>query len=98
MLRNRAAGLAILALTYQTNIKPILDAHCTECHHPNGKTPDFTAFPFWSPSSASQTEIVSRVLTVTGSAGPSMPPGNRPAISQAEWNAIQSWLNQGLQP
>jgi mono/diheme cytochrome c family protein len=85
-------------LTYSHDAKPIFDGHCIECHHPGGKDPDLTQFPFPSTISTDQTVIVNKILTAAGGSQPQMPPGVRPKLTADELSVLSTWLQQGLDP
>lgn len=89
-----AVGIPAFSVTYQQDIKPILDRRCVECHDSLTHDPDLTDFPFQTEKSISQDQLVDRILKrVTGQ---SMPPGNRPKVSQTDISKIQQWKNEGL--
>ncbi len=89
---------ALMGITYQINIKPILDAHCVECHHAGGRGPDFSRFPFASSTTTDQYEIVKRILLKADPASGSMPPGVRTKFSSFEIQMFNYWRDQGLRP
>jgi uncharacterized membrane protein len=98
-MNQRAAGLFFLlaVVTYATDVKPILDQNCIECHD-SGADLNLTAFPFVSTTMTSQTAIVQAILGKVGATPPQMPPGNRPKLTADQVSTVQDWLNQGLQP
>jgi len=98
MPRNFFVQISLLALTYQANVKPILDQNCSECHHPGGRSPTLTSFPFYSPSTWDQGLIVERLLLQTDQTTGHMPPGHRPKVSATDRATIQAWKDQGLAP
>ena len=96
-----AASLATasaFAVTYSQDVKPILDAHCIECHDGVSHDPDLTTFPFSSATLPTQQAVADEILQKTGGASPEMPPGNRPKLSAGEVATIQQWRNGGMQP
>ena len=54
-------------LTYYAHVKPILDAHCVDCHSEGG----IGAFPL---SSFEEVEVVRKELTLPGASLPGGPP------------------------
>ena len=82
------------APTYTQDIKPILDKRCAECHDSLSHDPDLTSFPFPTEKYPDQNTVVSRILARTKAQ--SMPPGNRPKLSQPEIDKIQQWKDGGL--
>lgn len=102
-----ASGLAAAAsgradardMTYARDVKPLLDAHCIECHHDGGRKPDLSQFPFrMGEEEADQDAIVQKVLTLSGGTTPRMPPGMRPKLTSSEVDVIRQWREQGLLP
>jgi mono/diheme cytochrome c family protein len=86
-------------LTYTRDIKPLLDAHCVECHHDGGRHPDLSVFPFRAEGSGDTGEqIVQKILEKVDTAAPKMPPGVRKKLSRDEVARIRTWLEQGLNP
>ena len=98
MLCRRLTQATLLAVTYFANIKPILDRHCADCHHANGRNPNLSSFPFTSTATSDQNEIVERILFQTDPTTGRMPPGNRPKVTSDERQLIEAWQDQGLQP
>jgi len=74
--------------SFARDVKPILDAHCAECHTPHGQHPDFSQAPAAS--------IVDTMLSVL-QAG-QMPPKPRDQLTSAEIAKIKAWKDSGLQP
>ncbi len=87
-------GIPAFSVTYQQDIKPLLNRSCVECHDSLSHDPDLTDFPFPTEKSLSQEQLVDRILKRVN--GQSMPPGNRPRLSQSDINKIQQWKNEGL--
>lgn len=85
-------------LTYTEDVKPVLDAACVECHHPNGRKPDLSQFPFVGANgSTDQDAIVQRVLARVDPARASMPPGVRTKLTSEQVRILSQWRDQGLQ-
>ncbi len=95
-------------LTYQANIKPILDANCVECHVPGGKGFNKTGLlldsydglmkgtnfgPVVVPGSSVSSTLY---RLVSGKADPSisMPHGMGP-LPEADVTTIAAWIDQG---
>jgi hypothetical protein len=95
-------------LTYQANIKPILDANCAECHVPGGKGFEKTGLlldsydglmkgtqfgPIVIPGSSVSSTLY---RLVSGKADPSirMPHGKGP-LPDADISTIAAWIDQG---
>ena len=95
-------------LTYQADIKPILDQNCVECHKPGGKgteksgllldsyasTMRGTKFgPVVVPGHAISSTLY---LLVAGKADPSLRmPHNSAPLPEATVNKIRDWIDQG---
>ena len=96
-MRHRAfLALLSLAVTYTQQVKPILDAHCVECHSSRAEL-NLASFPFTG-APGEQPAIVGRLLTKVGAKPPVMPPGNRPKLTTSQVGVIRSWLEGGLLP
>jgi uncharacterized membrane protein len=87
-------------LGYETDIKPLLDEHCVECHHEGARRPNLSAFPFAMPpgSPNDQVAIVTKILAKVDVTQPKMPPGPRPKLTADQVARISLWLEQGLNP
>lgn len=86
-------------VSYSQQIKPVLDAHCVECHSPGGRRPTLSGFPFVRDGVGDdQEEIVELMLRRVSGQGNVMPPGARPPLSPANIALIREWLAGGLQP
>jgi hypothetical protein len=79
------------ATSFARDIKPIFEAHCTECHHSGAQTPDLTSR---GASEAAFEKIVSRI---EGSSKP-MPPAPRDKVTANELEKLRSWKTQGFRP
>ena len=84
-------------INFTQNVKPILDAHCVECHSA-GSTLDLSHFPFACATTSDQRTIVDKMLSLAGTDSPQMPPGNRPKLSVAEVGTLRHWREEGLAP
>ena len=78
-------------------MKPLLDAHCIECHS-GGNDLDLSHFPFSFKETSDQATIVDTMLAKLGAAPPQMPPGNRPKLTTSEVETIHEWREGGLAP
>ncbi len=78
-------------LSFATDVLPILERHCTECHDA-GRAFNFTTLPL-SPLGAGQTVDVMLAFAAT-----SMPPAPRDRVPAAELDVIRQWKAQGLHP
>lgn len=89
-------------VTYQDTVRPLLEAHCVECHHANGRNPDLSQFPFQSRNDTEQEAIVQKILAyvqpVDAAHVARMPPGSRPKLAAGDVNLLLSWYDGGLQP
>lgn len=79
------------ARSYARDVLPILEEHCTECHH-EGRQPDFTALPA---DRALREVIADRILARAVNA---MPPSPREAIGAQDLMIIEAWKRDGVQP
>ena len=86
---------SVFFLTYQANIKPILDSNCAECHHRGGREPNLDSFPFTMSGISDQVVIADKILQASGGR---MPPSPRTKLSDTERSTIEQWKNQGLEP
>lgn len=80
---------------FEKTIKPIVNKHCSECHHVN--TPlNLMNFPFLTNSSMAQSDIIELIIDyVDSSSGkPTMPPAPRTALSPEEIQAFKDWSEQ----
>jgi cytochrome c553 len=101
-------GCGEKALTYQANIKPILDAKCVQCHTPGGAGFDKsglrldnydammkgTKFGAVVVPGSSVSSTLYRL--VSGKADPSIRmPHNESALPDADVATIAAWIDQG---
>jgi hypothetical protein len=101
-------GCGDKAVTYQTDVKPIIDANCTKCHVPGGPGYEKSGLrmdnydglmkgtkfgPVVVPGSSVSSTLY---LLVAGKADPSirMPHGEAP-LADAEIATIATWIDQG---
>lgn len=84
---------ATVALSFATDIKPILDYNCSECHHA-GKSLDLSVFPF--NGGADQEAIVAAIIAMTSSGR--MPLQPRTRLSNDQIEMIKAWQSGGLAP
>lgn len=78
------------ALQFARDILPILERHCTECHH-QGRISDFTDLSTW-------TDPVRTVERILAAAETIMPPSPREKLSADELDLIRLWRDQGMNP
>lgn len=79
------------ALSYARDVLPILEEHCTECHH-QGRQPDFTSLPADRSLRALMADrILARAVNM-------MPPPPREAIGAQDLMIIEAWKSEGLWP
>ena len=97
------------AISFTTDIKPILDQHCLECHDAGGAGAlasglKLTTYQdvmkgtkFGPIIKAGDSASSTLVILVEGRADPSinMPHGGRPALSKIQTQKIRQWINQG---
>jgi hypothetical protein len=95
-------------LTYQANIKPILDANCAECHVPGGTGFEKTGLlldsydglmkgtnfgPVVVPGSSVSSTLY---RLVSGQADPSIRmPHGKAALPESDASTIAAWIDQG---
>jgi mono/diheme cytochrome c family protein len=95
-------------LTYQANIKPILDANCVSCHVPGGAGFEKTGLrldsydalikgtqfgPVVVPGSSVSSTLY---RLVSGQADPSIRmPHGKSALPEADMSIIAAWIDQG---
>lgn len=95
-------------LTYQADIKPILEANCIECHVPGGKGFEKTGLrmdsydglmkgtqfgPVIVPGSSVSSTLY---RLVSGQADPSIRmPHGQASLSEAEVSTLATWIDQG---
>lgn len=77
------------AMSFAKNVKPILEKHCAECHHPGGQAPDLTS------KSTSESRFDKVVARIEGAGAP-MPPKPRDSVSASELETLKSWKSQGF--
>lgn len=98
-------------VSFASDVYPIIERHCLECHRPEAGQPGFDASGFSMESHAAVMkgtrygpmvipgDSLSSVLTmlIEGRADPSitMPHGDRPPLKQHEIDAIKAWVEQG---
>jgi cytochrome c553 len=101
-------GCSDKAMTYQANIKPILDANCVECHAPGGtgyaksglRLDSYDAMMKGTKFGAVVVpgSSVSSTLyrLVSGKADPSIRmPHGQAALSDTDVSTIATWIDQG---
>lgn len=98
-------------LSFATDVKPILDRYCIECHRPGGdgflaSGLDMSSYaglmagtrngPMVIPGDSLGSNLV---VLMEGRADPSikMPHGSREKVGAEEMNKIKSWIDQGAQ-
>jgi len=80
-------------ISYAVDIKPILEANCTNCHNTNN-TGGYNFNTFQSAvKSGANGELLG---TIKHSSGFPMMPPNGEKISQAEIDKIECWINNGM--
>jgi len=102
------AGCGDKPLTYQADIKPILDANCVSCHVPGGTGYDQTGLQLDSydalmkgtklgPVVVAGSSVSSTLYRlVSGQADPSIRmPHGQGALPDAEVSKIAAWIDQG---
>jgi hypothetical protein len=77
-------------LRFATDVRPILDVYCTECHHA-GKALDFTQYPR-GPASQAIVELMISAATTT------MPPHPRDRMPPEALATIRAWKLEGMRP
>jgi len=102
------AGCGDKPLTYQADIKPIIDANCVSCHVPGGTGYDQTGLQLDSydalmkgtklgPVVVAGSSVSSTLYRlVSGQADPSIRmPHGQGALPDAEVSKIAAWIDQG---
>lgn len=102
------AGCGDKPLTYQADIKPIIDANCVSCHVPGGTGYDTTGLQLDSyealmkgtklgPVVVAGSSVSSTLYRlVSGQADPSIRmPHGQGALPDAEVSKIAAWIDQG---
>lgn len=102
------AGCGDKPLTYQADIKPIIDANCVSCHVPGGTGYDKTGLQLDSydalmkgtklgPVVVAGSSVSSTLYRlVSGQADPSIRmPHGQGALPDAEVSKIAAWIDQG---
>jgi mono/diheme cytochrome c family protein len=79
------------ALQYARDILPIMEEHCTECHH-EGRQPDFVDLP----ADASLRDLIAARIIARGET--TMPPSPRDHLAADELAKIQKWKDDGVNP
>lgn len=84
------------AVTYNNQIKPIIDASCanTGCHDGVSGAPDNYDSYVGMQGAINDGLILNRVITSLNTAD-AMPPGYAPALSIEELRLIQCWIDGG---
>ena len=102
------AGCGDKPLTYQADIKPILDANCVACHVPGGTGYDQTGLQLDSYDAVMKGTKLGPVVVagssvsstlyrlVSGQADPSIRmPHGQAALPDADVSKIAAWIDQG---
>jgi len=102
------AGCGDKPLTYQADIKPIIDANCVSCHVPGGTGYDQTGLQLDSYDALMKGTKLGPVVVagssasstlyrlVSGQADPSIRmPHGQGALPDAEVSKIAAWIDQG---
>ena len=103
------SGCGDKPLTYQTDIKPILEANCMECHVPGGKGYEKTGLRMDSHEALLKGTNLGPVIVpgssvsstlyrlVSGQADPSirMPHGGQAELSDEDVRKVGAWIDQG---
>jgi hypothetical protein len=108
MLAALLAGCGDKPLTYQADIKPILDANCVACHVPGGTGYDQTGLQLDSYEAVMKGTKLGPVVVagssvsstlyrlVSGQADPSIRmPHGQAALPDADVSKIAAWIDQG---
>jgi len=102
------AGCGDKPLTYQANIKPILDANCVSCHVPGGEGYEKTGLQLDSYEAVMKGTKLGAVVVpgssvsstlyrvISGQADPSIRmPHGQGALPAADVTTIGTWIDQG---
>jgi len=73
-------------LTYTTDIKPIFEKRCAQCHNANWSAKNWMDY---DTAYANRNMIKLRVGNQT------MPPGNQTSMTKEERDKVIKWVNQG---
>lgn len=76
------------SLSYNKDIKPMIEKHCSQCHNPNWPDKNWLDY---ETAKKNKDAIKLRVGNQT------MPPGNITNMTQEERNKIIQWVNEGAQ-
>lgn len=96
-------------VSYSKDVRPILAAHCLECHHTGGEGQKASGFSMDSYESLMKgtrygpmiipgdAESSNMVVLMEGRADPSiaMPHGNRKPVPKKDILTIRKWIDQG---
>ncbi len=96
-------------VSYAKDVRPILAAHCLECHHSGGQGQKASGFSMDSYESLMKgtrygpmiipgdAETSNMVVLMEGRADPSiaMPHGNRKPVPKEDILTIRKWIDQG---
>lgn len=80
------------AVRFTSDVLPILERYCTECHDP-GRTLDFTALPL-SPAGP---ELTIEMI-IAAAEQQRMPPPPRDYVTGEELDVLRRWRDDGLLP
>jgi len=91
------------AVSFEAEIRPILESNCLRCHNSNSKKGDLSlstkkeareTFPdLWTPKAPDDSRII-QVLLPGKSAQPEMPQNGAP-LSEAQIERIRQWIREG---
>lgn len=88
----KAAGAKATAVTYESNVKPIIQASCSPCHiEGKGKKKPLDNY---GAASGSIDEIIARIEKNPGEHG--FMPVMHPKLSDSTINVFVQWKNSGL--
>jgi hypothetical protein len=79
------------ALSYARDILPLMEEHCTECHHP-GRQPDLSIMP----GDRTLRNFLAERILARGETN--MPPSPRDHLSPAHLDLIRRWKLEGANP
>lgn len=77
--------------SFATDVAPILDAHCTGCHNPDGEYPSIR---FDTYAQSTNRMHISTALTLVGSC--QMPPAPLPPVPNDEASILYCWVSSCL--
>jgi hypothetical protein len=90
-----AIGGPCLAVDYNTDVKPLLEKYCADCHNPDKKKGDLDLGPIVAePDFAKDHEVWEKVLELTETR--EMPPEKKPQPDEDARQRLLEWIEEGM--